>query len=78
VVNIFGPTEMVSQHKDGPIARFMVEGLCGGTPDAVPEQYRLSSPLTFVTKDDQGRSADPDVPRDGGQHRSRPAGQAAG
>ncbi len=27
-------------------------GLCGGTPDAVPEQYRLSSPLTFVTKDD--------------------------
>lgn len=52
VVNIFGPTEMVSQHKDGPIARFMVEGLCGGTPDAVPEQYRLSSPLTFVTKDD--------------------------
>ena len=52
VVNIFGPTEMLSQHKDGPIARFMVEGLCGGTPDAVPEQYRLSSPLTFVTKDD--------------------------
>lgn len=52
VLNLFGPTEMVSQHKDGPIARFMVEGLCGGTPEAVPEQYRLCSPVTFVTKDD--------------------------
>jgi acetyl esterase/lipase len=52
VVNIFGPTEMVSQHKGAPIARYLVEGLCGGTPESASEAYKSASPLTYLTQND--------------------------
>jgi len=52
IVNIFGPTEMVTQHEGAPGVRFLIEGLCGGKPDAKPEQYKAASPITYLSKDD--------------------------
>lgn len=52
IVNIFGPTEMVSQYEGAPGVRFLVEGLCGGKPEAKPEQYKTVSPVTYLSKDD--------------------------
>jgi acetyl esterase/lipase len=51
VVNLAGPTELISLYheKSNPIS--IVEFL-GGTPEEVPDQYKIASPLTYVSKDD--------------------------
>lgn len=52
VVNIFGPTEMTSHHDGAPDVRYLIEGLCGGTPQDVPGKYKAASPITYLSKDD--------------------------
>ncbi len=51
VVSLAGPTELISLYheKSNPIS--IVEFL-GGTPEEVPDQYKIASPLTYVSKDD--------------------------
>ena len=45
------PADMLMAYESpiigGQVARFM-----GGTPEEMPEQYRLASPVTYVSKDD--------------------------
>lgn len=52
VVNICGPTDLVRQHEEVPGIKFLIEGLCGGTPSSVPDQYKAASPVTYLSKDD--------------------------
>lgn len=47
VVNISGPTEMVSFWRDGAM-KGAVEDLLGGDPDQVPDRYSRASPLSYV------------------------------
>jgi len=61
VVNLVGPTELISLYHESrsssiilvefPLYLILVEFL-GGTPDEVPDQYKIASPLTYVSKDD--------------------------
>jgi len=53
VVNLAGPTELISLYHEPvvPIPIVLVEFL-GGTPEEVPDQYKIASPLTYVSKDD--------------------------
>jgi len=51
VVNISGPTEMVTCHL-APIVTPYAESLLGGPPLANPIGYVRSSPIHYVTKDD--------------------------
>jgi acetyl esterase/lipase len=51
VVNVFGPTDMVFCYEKSAlpwVARLFV----GGTPNDVPDRYKVASPLTYVSKDD--------------------------
>ena len=53
VVNLAGSTELISKYHEaaGFIPIVLVEFL-GGTPEEVPDQYKIASPLTYVSKDD--------------------------
>ncbi|MDX1964872.1 MAG: alpha/beta hydrolase [Pirellulales bacterium] len=51
VVNIFGPTEMVSGYKTSSVS-WILRLFMGGTPEEQPERYKLASPVTYVDKDD--------------------------
>jgi acetyl esterase/lipase len=51
VVNVFGPTEMADCYETSSVA-WVFRLFTGGTPDEVPEQYKIASPLTYVSKDD--------------------------
>jgi acetyl esterase/lipase len=52
VVNVFGPTDMVACCKTSPGAKPIIESFLGGTADEVPEAYKVSSPVTYVSADD--------------------------
>lgn len=52
VVNYFGPTDMVLLHQTSPGAAPIVASFLDGDPDAAAENYRASSPVTYVSKDD--------------------------
>jgi acetyl esterase/lipase len=45
VVNFAGPTELVSDYLSTPEVD---SAYVGGTPEAVPDNYRMSSPITYV------------------------------
>lgn len=51
VVSLAGPTELISLYHEKSIPNSIVEFL-GGTPEEVPDQYKIASPLTYVSKDD--------------------------
>ena len=51
VVNVFGPTEMADCYETSSVA-WVFRLFTGGTPDEVPEQYKIASPLTYVSMDD--------------------------
>jgi acetyl esterase/lipase len=51
VVNVFGPTEMVSAHETSSVA-WIMRLFMGGTPDETPETYQAASPVTYVSQDD--------------------------
>jgi dienelactone hydrolase len=50
VVNISGPTELVSLWKEGGM-KGSLEDLLGGSPDQAPEKYELANPLSHVRPD---------------------------
>ena len=52
VVNLFGPTDLVSQYEGSPDVRFLIEAFCGGTPQSAAKQCKQASPITYLTKDD--------------------------
>lgn len=70
VVNIFGPTEMVSAYEGSSVA-WIFRLFMGGTPKEVPETYQSSSPVTYVSKDDP-----PVLTIHGDQDKLVPVGQA--
>ncbi|MEX1040890.1 MAG: alpha/beta hydrolase [Pirellulaceae bacterium] len=47
VVNIFGPTEMVTAHQGSTLA-WIFRLFMGGTPEETPETYKAASPVTYV------------------------------
>ena len=49
VVNLAGSTELTKQYR---IVWFFYTMFLGGSPEEVPERYRVASPITYVTKDD--------------------------
>ncbi len=51
VISLAGPTELISLYHEKSVPIVLVEFL-GGTPEEVPDQYRIASPLTYVSKDD--------------------------
>jgi acetyl esterase/lipase len=51
VVNVYGPTEMAACYKTSSVA-WIFRLFLGGTPDEVPEPYKIASPVTYVSKDD--------------------------
>ena len=51
VVNVFGPTEIADCYESSSVA-WVFRLFTGGTPEEVPEQYKMASPLTYVSKDD--------------------------
>jgi acetyl esterase/lipase len=54
VVSLAGPTELISWYHESSVPNIpivLVEFL-GGTPEEVPDQYKIASPLTYVSKDD--------------------------
>lgn len=48
VVNFAGPTELASDYLSTPDVD---SAYVGGTPKAVPDSYRMSSPITYVRRD---------------------------
>ena len=54
VVSLAGTTELVSLYQESkePLIETFLGDLLGGTPEEVPEQYKMASPLTYVSKDD--------------------------
>jgi acetyl esterase/lipase len=51
VVNVFGPTEMVSSYEKSSVA-WLFRLFLGGTPEEAAERYKAASPITYVSKDD--------------------------
>jgi predicted peptidase len=51
VVNVFGPTEMVSSYKNSSVA-WIFRLFMGGTPAEAADAYKAASPVTYVSKDD--------------------------
>jgi len=47
VVNIFGPTEMVTGHQGSTLA-WIFRLFMGGTPEETPETYKAASPVTYA------------------------------
>ena len=52
VVNMFGPTELVSGFETSERGKDWIRDFIGGTPEEMPERYRAASPLTYVSADD--------------------------
>lgn len=51
VASVFGPTDMLFSFERGEIA-WVIRLFLGGTPQEVPEQYKMASPLLHVTPND--------------------------
>lgn len=51
VVNVFGPTDMAECYRDSSVG-WIFRLVTGGTPQEVPEAYRMASPITYVSEDD--------------------------
>lgn len=51
VVNVFGPTEMVSGYETSSVA-WILRLFMGGKPDEAADRYKMASPITYVSKDD--------------------------
>lgn len=51
VVNVFGPTEMVSSYEKS-IAPYIFALFMGGPPERAADNYKAASPITYVTADD--------------------------
>jgi len=53
VVSLAGPTELISlYHEAAGFTPIVLVEFLGGTPEEVPDQYKIASPLTYVSKDD--------------------------
>jgi len=52
VVNLAGPTELISLYHESRSASIKLVEFLGGTPEEVPDQYKIASPLTYISKDD--------------------------
>ncbi len=52
VVNYYGPTDLPILHQANTKAAPMLEQLLGGTPQTVPKQFELGSPITYLSSDD--------------------------
>lgn len=52
VVNVYGPTDLVTLYRGTPGVVGLLKALCGGTPETAAENFRLASPITFITADD--------------------------
>ena len=53
VVSLAGPTELISlYHEAAGFSPIVLVEFLGGTPEEVPDQYKIASPLTYVSKDD--------------------------
>ena len=53
VVSLAGPTELISlYHEAAGFTPIILVEFLGGTPEEVPDQYKIASPLTYVSKDD--------------------------
>ncbi len=52
VVNIFGPTDLAKLYREVPATVGFFKAFCLGSPDEYPENYKLSSPIHYVTADD--------------------------
>ncbi len=55
VIDYYGPVDLVEGYRHPPSpdplqVRLVEEALMGGTPDAMPERYRVASPISFVTR----------------------------
>ncbi len=51
VVNWFGPTDLARMYGYNKAVDPLLSALCGGTPQERPDQYKATSPVTYVTKD---------------------------
>lgn len=52
IVDIYGPTNMLSTYRDAPwITRPDIERYVGGTPTSAPQKWKEASPLSHVRKD---------------------------
>jgi acetyl esterase/lipase len=51
VVNFFGPTEMAQCYSESKLD-WLFRLFLDGTPDQVPDRYKASSPVTYVSPDD--------------------------
>lgn len=51
VVNFFGPTEAVTCYQES-VMPWIFRLFMGGTPDEVPETYKIASPVTHASNDD--------------------------
>jgi acetyl esterase/lipase len=54
VVSLAGPTGLISLYHESsePNIPILLVEFLGGTPEEVPDQYKIASPLTYVSKDD--------------------------
>ncbi len=53
VVNLGGLTELISSYYESVfLSPIIIVEFLGGTPEEVPDQYKIASPLTYVSKDD--------------------------
>ena len=52
VVNMFGPTELVSGFETSEGGKDWIREFIGGRPEEMPERYLAASPLTYVSADD--------------------------
>jgi acetyl esterase/lipase len=51
VVNWFGPTDLAKMYGYNKGVDPLLKTLVGGTPEQVPEQYKTTSPVTYVSKE---------------------------
>ncbi len=51
VVNVFGPTEMISAQRESTLA-WLFRLFLGGIPEEAAETYSAASPVTYATSDD--------------------------
>ncbi len=52
VVSLSALTELISLYHEVRSSSIMLIEFLGGTPEEVPDQYKIASPLTYVSKDD--------------------------
>ena len=52
VVSLAGITELESCYHDSKFKQSLIQDFLGGTPDKVPQKYKIFSSITYVSKDD--------------------------